>query len=320
VTRCTVIRNPASRGRLRDDDFDRAMVVARAAGWELDVRATEHAAHATALAREAAEHGADVVLVHGGDGTVNEALNGIAGTTTALAVLPGGTANVWAREIGLPRKPVEAMRAVVGGEVRAVDLGRANGRYFLLMCGAGLDGVVVPAVGGPLKRWLGAAAYVVRGAPVVLRLRGWPAVARIDGDDAGAGLYWLLASNTRLYGGLVRIAKGAVVDDGQLDVALLRRGGLWRLATAFARLLRGRLAASPDVTVARARRIEIEAPGIPYQVDGEGAGETPLRIDVAPRALLAVVPRGTRSRLFATPPLGPVAASQRGSEGRVEPP
>ena len=105
----------------------------------MSVAVTERAGHATEIARDAAARGVDVIVVNGGDGTINEAINGIAGTATALATLRGGTANVWAGEIGMDRDPVKAMRQIVRGERRRIDLGRADGRCFLLMAGVGFD-------------------------------------------------------------------------------------------------------------------------------------------------------------------------------------
>src|SRR5438067_10902117 len=141
--RAVVIHNPVSRAALSPDALDAAVRLARDEGWSLEVAATEAAGHATAIARDVAAATADVIIVSGGDGTINEAVNGIAGTETALAVLPGGTANVWAKEIAVRKDPLAAMRQLLTGERRRIDLGRAGDRYFLLMAGIGLDGAVV---------------------------------------------------------------------------------------------------------------------------------------------------------------------------------
>ena len=126
----------------------------------------------------------DVVLVSGGDGTVNQAINGIAGTDTALAVLPGGTANVWAREMRISREPLDALRIAIEGEARRVDLGRANGRYFLLMAGVGLDGEVIERVTARSKRRLGAASYLVAGVPAAIAAHTRQVHITIDGERA----------------------------------------------------------------------------------------------------------------------------------------
>jgi YegS/Rv2252/BmrU family lipid kinase len=277
--------------------LSRVIDVAVAAGWQIETIATDRAGRATELARDAAARGVDVVLVHGGDGTLNEAVNGVAGTPTAVAILRGGTANVWAKEIGIPKDPVKAMRAIVSGERRRIDLGVANGRHFLLMCGVGLDASIVARIGARAKRRLGALAYIIAGIAAVFRTKAWHTDLRIDGS-AEPSLYWLLAGNTRSYGGMVNITHRASADDGVLDIALMRRGGVLRVIADGVRVLLRRHERSSNVRYAQAHELEIATSGIPIQVDGEAYGETPLRIEVAPRALTVIVPAGLRSPLF----------------------
>ncbi|TAK55616.1 MAG: diacylglycerol kinase family lipid kinase, partial [Dehalococcoidia bacterium] len=128
MTTCVVVRNPASRRRLSAARLGEALDEARAAGWHVDVVQTTRDGDGTELARRARDAGADVIIVDGGDGTINEVINGIAGSRVALAALAGGTANVWASEIGTSRDARRAVRDIVGGVRRRVDLGRANGR------------------------------------------------------------------------------------------------------------------------------------------------------------------------------------------------
>lgn len=269
----------------------------RVAGWDVTISVTECAGHATEVAREAAAQLVDVIVVNGGDGTINEAVNGLAGTSTALAVLPGGTANVWAKEIGVSKRIETAMQVVLHGDRRRVDLGVANGRYFLLMAGVGLDAAIIPRVNPWLKRRAGAMAYILAGIATAIRTRAWATQCRLDGDAIETSLYWMLAGNTRNYGGIVNITKAARIDDGLLDVALMKRGGL-HLVTDGVRLLFGRHAGSGNVMYRQVAEAFIETPGIPVQLDGELCLETPLRLGVAPRALTVVVPGNLRSPLF----------------------
>jgi YegS/Rv2252/BmrU family lipid kinase len=236
--------------------------------------------------------------VHGGDGTVNETVNGLAGTDTALAALRGGTANVWAKETRVPKKALRAMETIVGGERRRVDLGKANGRYFLLMCGAGFDAAIVPRVGLRTKRRLGALAYIIAGARIALSRTRWQAPVALDGEPAEASFYWLLAGNTRSYGGVVNLTHRARVDDGLLEIALMRRGGVWRVVVDGLRALFGRHERSSNIRYVRARSAAVAAPGVPVQVDGEYLGESPLQVEVVPLALDVIVPAGLRSPLF----------------------
>jgi diacylglycerol kinase family enzyme len=214
-----------------------------------------------------------------------------------VAVLRGGTANVWAKESRTPKDPVKAMRVIVSGERRRIDLGVANGRYFLLMCGVGLDAEIVARVGSRMKRRLGALAYLIAGVKAVVTMKAWRTNVEIDGARE-TSLYWLLAGNTRSYGGTVEITHRAVADDGMLDIALMRRGGVLRVLADGARVLLRRHERSSNVLSCRTHTLAIDAPGIPIQLDGEACGETPLRIEVAALALNVIVPAEVRSPLF----------------------
>jgi YegS/Rv2252/BmrU family lipid kinase len=297
-----VIRNPASRGRLDAATLAQALDVLRRGGWDVSLAETAHEGQATGIARDAAARGIDVVVANGGDGTVNEVINGIAGTETALAVLPGGTANVWAREIGVTKKPVEAMRAALDGERRRVDLGIANGRYFLLMASVGFDATIVPRVNPAWKRRIGAASYIVLGVRAIFSSTHWHAEVRIDGVTSHTDVYWLLAGNTRSYGGITDIMFRAVADDGMFDIGIMHRGGLRRLVADGIRVLRKKHEDSANIDYVRARVVEVLTPGIAVQADGEAWGETPVRFEVAPLALHVIVPRGLRSPLFGSGP------------------
>ncbi|MHB8685386.1 MAG: diacylglycerol/lipid kinase family protein [Dehalococcoidia bacterium] len=295
---CVLIRNPASRHTLDDAALARVLDEAARGGWHVEPCFAEFPGHTTELARQAASNGAQVVLVYGGDGTINEAVNGIAGSRAALAVLPGGTANVWAKEVRISRDPVAAMRAAIDGERRQVDLGRAGGRYFLLMAGVGLDGEVIERVRPDAKRRFGALSYLMAAVPTALSTRPWQARLRIDGEEIDTALYWMVIGNTRSYGGFRDITHRAQADDGKLDVAIMQRGGVVRLAIDGMRMLVGRHDRSPNIRYLRATAVTVETAGLPVQVDGEPVGETPMIFEIAPRALTVIVPRGLRTPLL----------------------
>lgn len=304
--RALFILNPAARGappieRLRAaiDGLD---------GWETSLEATAAAGQATELARNAAEGGLDAVVACGGDGTVNEVANGLAGSATALAVVRGGTANVWAKEAHLPRDPSAAVRLLSDGEQRTIDLGRASAvggstsgggdRYFLLMAGVGFDAAIVRQVSGALKRRLGAASYLLHGLRCVLRHRTVEADLLVNRGPLPSPLYWLLLGNTRSYAGVLNITHQARADDGRLDLCLLRKGGLLRLAWLAPWVLLRRHHRRAGVLYRTVESLEVRTPGLPVQVDGEYLTETPLRFEVAPAALRVMVPGGLRSPLF----------------------
>jgi len=291
-----IVHNPAARGAPAVDRLREAM--ASVAGWELSLEATAGPGDATRLAREAAAAGLDAVVASGGDGTVNEVANGLVGSAVALAVVRGGTANVWAKEVRVPRKPVDALRLLADGEVRAVDLGRAGERYFLLMAGVGFDAAIVRELTGGVKQRLGAAAYIAGGLRLALRYRAAETDLAADAEALSTKLYWLVLGNTRSYGGLLDLAHMAKADDGRLELLLLQRGGVLRLVWLALWALLKRHERRAHVLHRSVASVDVRTAGLPVQVDGEYVGETPMRFDVAPGALRVIVPRGLRSPLF----------------------
>jgi YegS/Rv2252/BmrU family lipid kinase len=296
MKRVVCIYNPMAR---RGPQVDRLRAALDGLdGWEASLVQTEAAQHATELARRAAAQQVDTVLVCGGDGTVNEAANGLAGSATALAVVRGGTSNVWAKEAGVPKDPVKAVRLVAEGERRRIDLGRAGERYFLLLASGGLDADTIRRVAPGLKSRFGAAAFLVTGIRNTFRYRGRYVELLADGEVLSGELYTFLLGNTRSYGGVLNIAQRAQVDDGRLDLYLLRKGGLHRMLWLALKVLLRRHERDANVVYSSIKQVSIETAGMPAQVDGEYIGETPLRFEVAPGALEVIVPRGLRSPLF----------------------
>lgn len=291
-----LIHNPAARGA---PPIERLLAALDSlSGWETALEVTSGPGEATALAESAAEQATEVVVASGGDGTVNEVVNGLAGSKTALAVVRGGTANVWAKEVRLPKRPDEAVRLLDESETRTIDLGRAGDRYFLLMAGVGFDAAIVLDVSGAVKRRLGAASYVLHGLKLGLSYRARDADMSADGEALSGPLYWLLLGNTRNYGGLLDLHPKARADDGELDLMLMRRGGLIRLGLLLPSVLLGRHQERASIHYRRLASLDVRTPGLPVHVDGEYVGETPMRFEVAPAALRVVVPRGLESPLF----------------------
>ncbi len=292
-----LIANPAARGAPPVERLRAA--IDGVPGWDISLEPTKAAGHATELARDAADRGLDAVIASGGDGTVNEVANGLAGSKTALAVMRSGTANVWAKEARLPRDPAAAAQLLADGETHTIDLGLAGDRYFVNVAGVGFDAAIVQEVSGGLKRRLGATAYILHGLRRLLSYRTTPAECLADGKPLANELFWLLLGNTRSYAGVLNIANLAVADDGQLDAYLMRRGGLLRLVWLVPSVLFRRHDRGNNMLYRRIESLEVPAPGLPVHVDGEYIGETPMRFEVAPGALRVVLPRGLSSPLFA---------------------
>jgi diacylglycerol kinase family enzyme len=181
MRRASIVYNPFARNAPSRARLTKA-AAAMDGDWEIDMLATEAPLHAVTLAREAAEAGSEVVFACGGDGTVNEVVNGLLGTTAAMGVLRGGTGNVFAKEVHVPRSITRALGVLRDGEEYRFDLGLAGGRHFILMSGAGFDGSVVRRVPTVPKRLLGTTSYVLWGAAEALRFKGRPVDIAIDGE------------------------------------------------------------------------------------------------------------------------------------------
>ena len=298
MQRAVIVLNPISRNSPPRSQLEAAASPLAREGWQIDVHVTEAPGHGIELAREAAAAGASVVFSCGGDGTINEVINGIAGSESALAILRGGMGDVFGREAGIPRDPEDALQVLIDGERRRFDLGKANERYFLMMAGVGFDAEVVRAVPSRPKKLLGSTSYVLWGAWTVARFRPRSVLLRIDGEEREASLYWMLLGNTRSYGGVIRIASDALVDDGMLDAVIFEGRGIGRVAKTVTHIVRHRLEGARGVSLQRVKELEVLSSGLGVQVDGEYIGETPMRFTVAPAALDILLPRGHGAELF----------------------
>jgi YegS/Rv2252/BmrU family lipid kinase len=288
-----LIVNPRAGARARSDTVAGVVAEVGLAGWPLDVRETLARGDATTFAAEAAAQGRPFVLVAGGDGTLNEAIQGLAGSATAVGQIPLGTVNIWTRELGLSHDPVQAARELVAGEVRRIDLGRANGRYFLLMAGLGFDAEAIHAVEGEPKRRFGPAALFLVGALAALRSPGTDLRVRADDQTFETSSALVTIGNTRLWAGAVEITHHATAADGLLDVCFFPGRSVFSKLRHLALVLLGRHDAAPDVTYMQVRQLLIVArPAMPLQIDGEPFGTTPARVEVVPGAIRALVGRG----------------------------
>jgi diacylglycerol kinase (ATP) len=277
-------------------------------GWETTAHETERPGEATSLARQAREEGLDAVLVIGGDGTINEVVNGLAESNVALGVLPGGTGNVWAKELGLPtRSPlhllplVDSVKALVPGSRRRIDLGRANGRYFLQWTGLGLDAEVTYAMEPRSRRQrrLGALGYIVAGLTVASNMVGTRTRIWIDDERIYRRSILVVISNSQLYGGKVRIATDARMDDGLLDVSIFAGTGFGSALRTALGVITGLHVRDPRHSFYRGRTIRVEADSpMAIHVDGEPLGTTPLECEVVPRSLTVLIPHHVRADLF----------------------
>jgi diacylglycerol kinase family enzyme len=291
----------------------RARVViqkALSADHDVTVAETSRRGHATRLAQGAAAAGVELVVALGGDGTLNEAANGLVGSDCALAPLPGGSTNVFARSIGLPNDPIEATGELLGalarGELRRAGMGEVNGRLFLFHVGMGFDAAVVRQVErrADLKRWAGHPLFVWSAFATWLRhydrRRPRFAVHHGNGDVVDDG-YFAICFNTHPYTYLgdrpLDVAPEATLDRGLVSFTLRTLSLGTTLGVAASALGTGRHLRGHRAVAYRTDLEEVVVRGygpFPYQVDGDYLGEVEeLRLRHVPDALTLVLPTGS---------------------------
>ena len=287
--RLLLIANPVSgggRGKLLAPQLAEAL---RARGVEAECYLTTAAGDAAARAARAGAEPWDALVAIGGDGTVNEVLNGMPDPTRPLGVLPVGTANVLALELGLPRRIDDAAAVLAAGHTRSLAIGRCGERRFLLFCGFGVDGEVVRAVAARRSGTLGKHKYLV---PIAQTLWHWPRFALratlADGevlDDLGM----VLVTRVRGYGGVLRLPREVSPDSGLLHVLGFRH----RARTAWLGLgLRGLLfglGQSRKLIVRSTTAVQVDGVA-PFQIDGDFGGSGPRRLWLEPTHANVLVP------------------------------
>jgi diacylglycerol kinase (ATP) len=315
-----LIYNPtAGRPRLQHQ-VPSATAELLAAGWSVDLAETTGPDSAMHLARAAAGKGYEAVVVAGGDGTINQAVNGLmqargqVQTLPALGILPAGTANVFARDLGLP-VPLSGMettlppaaRLLVRSNIIPVDVGLASSaageRCFLCWAGVGLDAAVTADVmaNPQAKRRLGALYFMVNLLARLPRIGNAPRYTlEVDGQVwQGQGILTVV-SNIQHYAVVLDMAPSALLNDGLLDVAFFHGITPWNGASTVARLLTSQHPSDPKVRYAQAKQVRIEAAQPqPVHVDAEPFGVTPLEIVVLPRALHVLMPPTAEARRLA---------------------
>lgn len=293
--RAALLLNPgASRaGRGRE--------VARGLAEEMDAPCFEVAGKAEIrrLARRLAADGVGRLVVAGGDGTVHEALNGLEGAMdrVEIAVLPMGTGNDLARSLGVPMGLKEAATLAREGPVRAIDVVRLSAgeeRYFVNAAVGGFGGIISRKLTPERKRRWGRYAYRIQAMWELPRLRRYQVEVRLDDGGAGEGdSYCVVLANGGTVGGGIPVAPEALLDDGEVDVFLFPTPGGLATGRLLLAVLQGTHGRDPDVWTRRARSGTISStPAMRFDVDGELVGSEPVRFEVLPRAIRAVVGPG----------------------------
>ena len=243
---------------------------------------------ATRLAREAVDLGFDMVVAVGGDGTLNEVINGVVGSDIIVGLIPFGITNVFALEVGIPRDPFDAIDVLLHGKPRKIDIGKANDRYFILMVGAGLDGVAVNNFPFKLKWFLGKLSYLVTGMYYYFS-KYKPARMEITVDGKKYYGYQIMVNNVSLYGGKFKIAPRATIFDGYLDVCIFTRSGFFDDLRYVWSVLNSNHYKWSDVLILKGKRISIKGDSY-FHVDSEPMGKLPVDIEVVPHSIKIILP------------------------------
>lgn len=279
--RIVIIHNPKA-GQRSAGFFRRVVDCLEDQGAKLELCRTEARGDAERIAAGLDLSAHDVVAVAGGDGTINEVANGLALradplAAPPLAVIPIGTANVLAHEIGLVRRAADVADYLMAGEGRVISAGRVNGRVFLLMVSAGFDAWVVNTVNPAVKRYLSKGAYVLQTLKGVFAWRPQSLNVEIDGESLSATT--IVIMNGRYYGGPHVMAPDASLLDPDVHVLGIRRHGIGVVARCAIDLALGRMARNPDVFNLTARTIRVTGGEGPLQADGDIVGTLPATIE-----------------------------------------
>lgn len=292
-----IIFNPAARG----DKARRLRARLQELSAHASLKPTTAAGTAQAIAAQAVAEGFDTIVAAGGDGTVNEVLNGITAhpeglQRVRLAVLPLGTVNVFARQLGLPTRFDAAWRVICAGHERRIDLaegefmlgGQPVRRCFVQMAGAGVDSRAIALVDWECKKRFGPLAYWRSGLQALAEPK--PPVTVSDGHRSLTG-HQVLIGNGRYYGGRLPVFPEADLSDGVLEVTVVPRATVWALARGALGMLVGRLYSLGGAQHLRASSLTLSSPSpVALQMEGENVGYLPARIWVRPQALRVVVP------------------------------
>jgi diacylglycerol kinase (ATP) len=281
-----VILNPAARGartqRLRRqvEDLARGAILCE----------TSEAGEAERLARNAATEGYRRIVAAGGDGTINEIVNGIAGHNVALGLLPIGTMNVFATELGLPTNDLATCWNIIErNRTHRVDLPRANRKHFVQLAGVGLDAQAVKETSRAFKRSFGPLSYLISAVQIASRT---PPVLRIESEDAVAAEgSFVLVGNGRLYGGRFPFFKQAVMDDGLLDVIVFKRLGYVEIIRYLQDVVFTPQISSPEVEYFQTKQLKVTSDeSVPVEIDGELVGNCPVEFRIRAGGLRVLTP------------------------------
>ena len=313
----SIIYNPTAGTKDVQDQIQAAGLYLSKQGWEITWRQTEYPGHATQIAAEESKNGAAIVIAAGGDGTINEVVNGLVRSSSALGILPAGTGNVFAADMNIPTpSPLEsqallkAAERIRRGHVRQVDVAQVcfddgRKRYFLLWAGIGLDAAITNAYEEEKtqhperKKLFGMATWLISAWYVFWDFRGTRMKLHLDDGLMARRGIMVTISNSQLYGRFWRLAPEAKIDDGLLDITFME-GYDFRASLKHLLLVSlGRHTQDPEIHTYQSKNIRIETrEPMPVQLDAEAVGFTPVEIKTLPQALNIILPANVPDHHF----------------------
>lgn len=331
MTKAEVIYNPHGGQVVVRHELEAVASFLTQNSWEVTIRETTKPKEATELARLAAEKGAEVVIAAGGDGTVSEVAGGLVGTSAVLGVLPLGSTNSWAIQMGIPalspllpstnlakwvadieerteiQVPVnyyrkvllDAAKILVEKNIVSVDVGEVSGRYFLMWAGIGLDAAILESVPPKEKAALGSWAYWITALGVMGKHSSTAVRFHLAKTSEVIKTPLVIVSNIQLYGGVMAIGAKAQIDDGKVDVCVFKGDGFFTFVQHALNVLTGQHLKDPKTKYYQCSELSIESDRpLPVHVDGEPFTLTPVTIRVLPSALKTIVPKNAPGGLF----------------------
>jgi YegS/Rv2252/BmrU family lipid kinase len=295
IRKATLISNPKTgRYAARRAPIPELASRLESLGLKVDLRMTSGPGDATEIANRVARNGTSDVIVAGGDGTINEAIQGLAGTDARLGIIPRGTANVLARELGLPLDDEQALRIAAQGKTRKIYLGLAidettnERRHFVLMAGIGLDASVVRRVQPSLKKRIGKGAFWISGLSHLATWNPTPFTLEIE-DQKYTATFAAIGKSAR-YGGDLSITPGARLDEREFEICMIQTMSRLRYLHLLSYAMRdGMPRDNPEVQFVKATKVKAYGDS-QVQVDGELLGHLPMRFEIAPHSLNIIVP------------------------------
>jgi len=288
-----LIYDPISGGGIGEEYINDVIEKLRNNKVDVDLHSTKKVGDAKEVARGIKESEFDVLAIMGGDGTINEVINGLLPTNIPIAIIPSGIANVFANEVGISKNPLKACEAIYEGSLYDVDLGKINDGYFLSLASIGFDSYVLKNTPPSLKRKYGKLAYMYTGIKTIFSYKPSPIYVKIEGIKEDKTCYFMVIGNVSIYGEpYVKMTPKASVTDGLLDVCLFKKenpinyfryflGAILRLHTQF-----------PDVEYFQTEKLHVESEKtLMVEVDGDVWGELPTTFSILKNRVKILLPK-----------------------------